>query len=618
MDRLAHSTRRRRSALALQATLCALVLLASLAAPAWPALAQTAPLWRGVYYNSTDLTGMPALVRNDPHINFDWGTGAPGPGVNADHFSVEWNTSLYFDGGNYVFSATADDGVRVWVDDQLLIDEWHAHLPRTYSATKYLGPGYHQVRVTYFERTGKAAVRVWWARGAATGAASGGAWRGEYYANTTLSGTPVVRHDAAINFDWGAGSPMPGVIPADEFSVRWTRDVYLRAGNYQFYATVDDGVRISVNGVPVIDQWIAQTRATHMGSYYLPTGTHQIRVEYFEATGDAVAIVTWSGSSSPAPPVPISIIVDDQDEGFIRGGPTDGWYGRQTGYDEHLYWTWNSTTADQNWAKWLPHVTAPGEYEVFVYIPERFSGATQARYVVALNGQQYSRTVDQSLYPGQWVSLGSYRFKGGPDEYVYLGDATGEAYATRYVAYDAIMLVQGGQAPAAASSAAPASASAAYVASRGCAIAPCLGFGRVWQGYSRVRQGMGCPLEMEKTVWMAEQPFTGGLVLWRHDVKGLYVLYSGGTWQFVSDSWTTAEAETDPTYVPPPGHYQPKRGIGKVWRTYPNVRSALGWATAEERGYWGSVQTYERGVMLWSPTRGIHVLYGDGRWERLN
>ncbi len=615
MDKSAGSTRRQRIRSALQALCCALLLLAPLAALPAPAVAQAAPLWHGVYHNSTNLTGLPALVRDDAHINFDWDTGAPGPGVNADSFSVEWTTSLHFDGGNYTFCATADDGVRVWVDDQLIIEEWHAHLPRTYSATRYLGPGYHQVRVTYFEYTGKASVRVWWSQAASTGAAASGGWRGEYYANATLSGTPVVRWDNAVNFDWGTLSPMPGVLPADEFSVRWTRDVYLQAGTYQFYATVDDGVRIAVDGVPVIDQWIPQTRATHAGTYYLAAGTHQIRVEYFEATGDAVAIVSWTGSDFPAPPGPVAIVVDDQDEGFVWGGPQDTWNSRQTGYEDHLYWSWNSATTAQNWAKWYPHVTAPGEYEVFVYIPERFSGTTQARYVVALRGQQYSRTVDQSAFPGQWVSLGSYRFQGGADEYVYLGSATGEAYATRYVGYDAIKLVQGG---AAAPTTTSAGATSSTAAAPGCSIAPRLGFGRVWQGYSRVRQGMGCPLEMEKTVWMAAQPFVGGQVFWRHDVKGVYVLFSNGTWRYMNDTWTTAEAETDSSIAAPWGYYQPKRGIGKVWRTYPNVRASLGWATAEERGFFGSVQTYERGVMLWSPSQGVHVLYGDGRWEKLN
>src|SRR5687767_7863144 len=56
-------------------------------------------------------------------------------------------------------------------------------------------------------------------------AAAGDSWRGSYFANATLAGTPaLVRDDAAIDFDWGSGAPAPG-LPVDNFSVRWTRDV---------------------------------------------------------------------------------------------------------------------------------------------------------------------------------------------------------------------------------------------------------------------------------------------------------------------------------------------------------------------------------------------------------
>jgi len=70
--------------------------------------------------------------------------------------------------------------------------------------------------------------------------------------------------------------------------------------------------------------------------------------------------------------------------------------------------------------------------------------------------------------------------------------------------------------------------------------------------------------------------------------------------------------------VPPYGLFQPKRGFGKVWRNNPGVRSTLGWAVNEERGFQGAAQSFNGGTMLWSSTRGIYVLYNDGRWERYN
>ena len=59
-------------------------------------------------------------------------------------------------------------------------------------------------------------------------------WRGEYFSNSTLAGLPTrCRDDASVNFDWAAAAPITGV-PADNFSVRWTRTQNFTAGNYRF------------------------------------------------------------------------------------------------------------------------------------------------------------------------------------------------------------------------------------------------------------------------------------------------------------------------------------------------------------------------------------------------
>ena len=81
-------------------------------------------------------------------------------------------------------------------------------------------------------------------------------WRGEYFNNTTLAGTPVlVRADADINFRWGTGSPGPG-IPNDRFSVRWTRYIYFPDdGVYRFTLASDDGSRLFIDDQMAIDAW---------------------------------------------------------------------------------------------------------------------------------------------------------------------------------------------------------------------------------------------------------------------------------------------------------------------------------------------------------------------------
>jgi hypothetical protein len=418
-----------------------------------------------------------------------------------------------------------------------------------------------------------------------------------------------VRNDPSIDFDWGYGSPAAGV-GSDNFSVRWTRDVHFgTSGTRTFSATVDDGVRVWVDGALVIDKWYPQSRTTHTGSTFISAGTHQIKVEYFEQSGVAVCMVSWSGTGpGPGPgPSPQTIIVDNRDSNFVWGGPTSSWYARSTGYRGHLNWTWNSRTKLFNWGKWFPHISTAGNWEVFVYIASRYHGSKSARYKIHHNGVVDERVVNQNIYYDDWVSLGTYYFGGGPNEYVLLGDNTGETYATRFVGFDAVKFVRQGTAPPPGPTPAPPS---------GCAITPILGFGNVWNTHSQVRSKLGCPTEMEKAVWAGEQNFQGGYMLWRQDTNEIYVIYNNGTWQVYPDTWTTSEPEMDPSIVPPSGYYQPKRGFGKVWRNNPNVRSNLGWATTQERGFYGSVQPFVGGRMLWSNTQGIYVLYNDNTWDR--
>jgi hypothetical protein len=443
-----------------------------LAVPA-VALADTTPSWTGYYYGNATLSGYPVLTRTDATLNFEWGTGSPGAGVPADWFSAQWSGAATLDGGTYTFSAWADDAIRVWVDDVILINEWHNHLPTTYTASRYLAPGYHTFRVAYYEATGNAAVRVSWVR----------------------------------------GTPPP------------------------------------------------------------PTGT--------------------------------TIVVDDRSAGFIWGGPASGWRSAQWGYNGWMYWTKNSAWGTYNWGKWYPYVGTAGNYEVQVYIPSRYGNTTRANYVVNLNGAQNVRTLNQAIYSNQWVSLGSFWFGGGAGEFVYLSDLTGEAHATRYIAYDAVRFIKdgGGTPPPQPPT---------------CSIIPTLGFGRIWSSVSRVQTGLGCATEAEKTIWMGEQTFISGRMFWRSDNKMIYVLNANGTWQQVADTWSAAEPEWDTSIVAPAGYFQPKRGFGKVWRSVLGVRSSLSWGTIEERGFNGSVQSFTGGTMVYSPWGGIYVLYGDGRWERFS
>jgi PKD repeat protein len=127
-------------------------------------------------------------------------------------------------------------------------------------------------------------------------------WRGEYYNNPNLAGAPVlVRNDVTIDFNWGAGSPDPA-LPADNFSVRWTRTWNFSEGTHRFHVRVDDGARFYVDDALVIDSWQDGSSREVVGERWLGGGTHTLRVEYYEHTGDAL-ITAWAEQiSAPAAP----------------------------------------------------------------------------------------------------------------------------------------------------------------------------------------------------------------------------------------------------------------------------------------------------------------------------
>jgi hypothetical protein len=244
--------------------------------------------WRGEYYANRYLTGDPVLVRDDTTVTFDWGTTAPMAKVPADRFSVRWTRTLSFGGGTYRFNARSDDGVRMWVDGQLIIDQWHDASGVTYSAERALSAGSHTLRVEYYENEGAAKVQVWWEL-----LGDFPQWRAEYFSNAGLSGAPkLVRNDASVDFNWGRSAPATG-IPADGFSARWTRVLWFEGGLYRLHAAVDDGVRLYVDDALVIDAWQDGTRREITADRNLAAGNHTLRIEYYEQSGDAVIRVWW-------------------------------------------------------------------------------------------------------------------------------------------------------------------------------------------------------------------------------------------------------------------------------------------------------------------------------------
>ncbi|MCB8953395.1 MAG: hypothetical protein H6650_15415 [Ardenticatenales bacterium] len=244
--------------------------------------------WQAAYYNNRDLSGSPALTRVDAGVVFDWGGGAPAEGLPADNFSARWQREVTTDAGLYRFAVVADDGVRVWLDDQVIIDQWHDAGNQTYSVERNLGAGIHRLRVDYYENQGTARIQFWYEK-----SSDFPQWRGEYFNNRDVSGSPVlVRNDAQISFNWGTGAPVPD-LPADGFSVRWTRPLALDAGSYRFYARADDGVRVWLDGTLILDEWHDTGNVAYGVDRTVNAGNHTLRVEFYENLGSANIQFWW-------------------------------------------------------------------------------------------------------------------------------------------------------------------------------------------------------------------------------------------------------------------------------------------------------------------------------------
>jgi hypothetical protein len=144
-----------------------LLLVLLMAAP--PSLAQgpvepqhSDPTWQASYWNNVTLSGTAVLQRAETNLSYDWGTGAPASGVNADYFAARWTRYVDVTPGTYRFTATSDDGVRLWIDNVLIIDQWTEHPAQTYTADHTLDSGHHLFQVEYFEKTGLATMKLNW------------------------------------------------------------------------------------------------------------------------------------------------------------------------------------------------------------------------------------------------------------------------------------------------------------------------------------------------------------------------------------------------------------------------------------------------------------------------
>ena len=117
----------------------------------------------GQYFDDPGMTSL-RMTRTDPQVNFDWDRSSPNPDtIEPDTFAVRWTGYVRAERtGRYTFYTRADDGTRLWVDGDELVDNWRQQRPAEDSGSIELTAGWHAIRLEYLEYYGEASVQLLW------------------------------------------------------------------------------------------------------------------------------------------------------------------------------------------------------------------------------------------------------------------------------------------------------------------------------------------------------------------------------------------------------------------------------------------------------------------------
>jgi hypothetical protein len=143
--------------------------------------------WTAVYFPSQDFTGA-SITRVESAINFNYGTGSPDPAIPADNFSARFTGTQTFTAGTYTFTLTRDDGARVYIDSQLILNHTEGGA-QTFQTTVSVAGGAHNIVVEFIEAAGGAQIIFSWQLVSSSIGGGGGTTTGTITYGQTVTGT---------------------------------------------------------------------------------------------------------------------------------------------------------------------------------------------------------------------------------------------------------------------------------------------------------------------------------------------------------------------------------------------------------------------------------------------
>jgi len=148
---------------------------------------------------------------------------------------------------------------------------------------------------------------------------NGNGLKADYFKGSSFDTLQYSQNDAKIDFDWGTASPNSGLLGNDQFSIRWKGQVQsVYSEKYTFYATADDGVKLSINGKVMFDSLMTQGANIQSDTITLVAGQkYDITFEYNEKEGNALCNLEWESTSQMRQTVPRTQL-------YSRAQPTTG------------------------------------------------------------------------------------------------------------------------------------------------------------------------------------------------------------------------------------------------------------------------------------------------------